>query len=149
MAICRCPKGCSQVCKLTFKSDESPERQKLNRVMWNRAWILNSVILVWRIYRSVRQTSWWDTWAIDKDKASVVYETGIVDEIIPWGSLIHKCLLGVSFILTILCFKWRFLARGFFHLELIQAGMLYMIPLNTCIGEDTIQKRTLDMMMLD
>ena len=114
---CSWKNGFCQILTKTFKSDESPERQKLDYIIMTRAWFLFIIMVAFQLFAMINGLTNFDYWRRDKEKLE--YREGIVDDIIPWGELLDKSLGVLGAFLCILCYKWRFLARLFFHLMII------------------------------
>ena len=56
-----------KVLATTFKTgDESPERQRFNRILWTRAWISNSLLAAFRVSNWIRGKTGWDTFENNK-----------------------------------------------------------------------------------
>ena len=43
-----------------MSNDESPERQKFNRLLWNKAWICSNILITYRTLTWASGTSSWD-----------------------------------------------------------------------------------------
>ena len=114
---CSWKNGFCQILTKTFKSDESPERQKLDYIILTRAWFLFIIDVAFKLFTMINGSTAFDYWHTDKEKLE--YKEGLVDNIIPYVDLLEKSIIILGAILCIFCYKWRFLARLFFHLLII------------------------------
>ena len=82
--ICKCKckdNGFCQILLKAFKKDESPERQKLDKALWTRAWLMSCLVNIFKIYLYFTGRVIWDGFL--EDKEDLDYKEGIVEKIIP------------------------------------------------------------------
>ena len=103
--------------------------------MWTRAWVAMSIETTYRVFQLATGAGIWNSWSVDRE--DLEYNKGLVDELLPWGRNLNRIGVAICVILTILCIKWRFLARAFFHIIMIQMCLLDMIPVDPCFNTDT------------
>ena len=80
--MCKCKDyGFCQTIIRVFKKDESPERQKLDKALWTRAWFMSCLAMIVKISLYFTGRVIWDTFL--EDKEDLDYKEGIVEKIIP------------------------------------------------------------------
>ena len=96
-------------------------------MLFNRAWVSSNIIIAYRALMLARGTTSWDKFYDTKDE--IVYkEDGLIEDALPWARAIYNSMIFLSIVLAILCIKWRFLARFFFHIHMIHTCLFYIIP---------------------
>lgn len=87
-----------------------------------KTWLSFFILTAIRTARIFSETSWFasqERCASDTDTDDCLgkYNEAIMDPIADFFILAAKVLIGVSFVLSLLCFKWRWLAGYFLYLE--------------------------------
>ena len=85
-----------------------------------------------RLIEYTSRRSIWDIWDSD-DNIEYTNEERL-DKWLPIGQIAATSLVILGLILNIACIKWRWLARAFFHIEMLQIMLRKMIPMEICIG---------------
>ena len=118
----------------SIKNDTSQERRDFDHVLWSKAWVLHCVLMLFRAVKYYLADTIYDTYESEmpEDKQE------LIDEIVNTAKVISVIYVCLGLVLDILCCKWRWLARLFFHMEMLHCCLYYVIPNEACQDSDNV-----------